>query len=236
MTLLSICQNAADEIGIPRPQTVAGNADPDAQKILRIVNKCGMALMKKAAWQVLRKQQTFTTVAGLEQTSILPSDFDRFVPESFWDRTNTRLIAGPISAVEWQGLVANDYSGAQRKFIHRGDSVSIIPAYLAGSSLAFEYVSNQWCQTSGSVGQTAFAADTDTGILDEELLTRALVHSYLEVEGLPAAMAQRDYVTYLKQLLRNDQPSGGILTAGDIFEGGRHFTGAPAVNTSNVDS
>jgi hypothetical protein len=175
MTLLSIVQDAVDEVGVGPIATVAGNQDPLALKLLRLVNKGGKALMKSAVWQVLRKERTFTSIAGLEQTGTLPADFDRFVPETFWDRTNVKLISGPVSAVEWQGMVANDYAGEQTKFIYRGDSVSIIPSYSAGVSLAFEYVSKNWCEDSGGSGQTAFAADTDVGILDEELLTLSLI-------------------------------------------------------------
>lgn len=232
MTLLSIVQDAADEVRATQPATVAANTDPDVQVFLRLLNKSGKALMKSAAWQVLRKEQTLTTVSGLEQTGAIPSDFDRFVPETFWDRTNLRQIAGPITAVEWQGLVASSYTGTQRKFIYRGDSVFIIPAYSAGSTLAFEYVSQNWCQSSGGTGQTAFAADTDTGILDEELLTLSLIYAYLDSEGQPtAAKAERDLNNYLKTLLKNDQPNGGILTVADIFRGGRHFDGVPTITS-----
>ena len=48
MTLLSIVQDAADEIGVEQPASVAGNADPLAQKFFRLVNKCGKSLMKEA--------------------------------------------------------------------------------------------------------------------------------------------------------------------------------------------
>jgi len=231
MTLLTIVQGALDEVNGPDLATLAGNTDPSAKKMLRIVNKCGLDLMRAVPWQVLRKEQTFTTISGETQTAILPSDFDRFVPEAFWDRTEKRKIDGPVSSVEWQGLKATAYSGTRRKYIYRGGAVSILPAYSAGNSLAFEYISKNWCQASDETPQSAFAADTDTGILDEELLTLATRFAYLESEGLPSQMANRDLLTYMKKLVKNDQPTGGILSAGDIF-GGRHFTGAPIVDYS----
>lgn len=233
MTLLTIVQGASDQVNAPDLATVAANADPSAKKMLRIVNKCGTRLMKSIPWQILRKERTFTTISGETQTGILPSDFDRFVSETFRDRTANAKIDGPTSAVQWQDLKAQNYSGSRRKFVYRGGAIAILPAYSAGSTLAFEYISKNWCQASDETPQTAFAADTDTAILDEELLTLATVYEFLESEGLPSDAALRAYMKHLKTLVNNDQPASGVLSAGDIF-GGRHFTGAPAAD--NVES
>lgn len=230
MTLYTICRDAALEVGVTPPGTIVNNSADDARKLLRYAGKAGLRCMKEVPWQVLRKEQTFTGVAGSEQTSILPSNFDRFVPETFWNRTSAVLISGPVAPQQWQGLKAGGYSGDPR-FIYRGGSVFILPVLSGGESLAFEYVSNKWCQSSGGTAQTAWAADTDTGILDEELLTLATVFEYLSGEGLPNQKAGSDYMTYKATLLKNDQPTSNIMVAGDIFGGGRHYDGVPTADT-----
>lgn len=236
MTLLSICKDAADEIGIYRPDSVASSTDPDAQKLFRLVNRVGYNLMRVYPWQLLRKEQTFTALGQEAQTGILPDDFDRFVPETFWDRTNIYLINGPITAVEWQGLKANNYTRTDvRKFIYRAGAVSVIPAFSGGESLAFEYVSNQWAASSGGAGQTKFEADDDTTVFDEDLVTLGLVYEYLMTEGLPSQVAQRNYNDAFKRLIENDQPDTYILTTADIFGGGRHFTGTPPSSGSGIN-
>lgn len=234
MTLLTICQDAADEIGIDRPSSVIGNSQEHVKKLLRYADKVGTQLMKKVAWQVLRKERTFTSVASETQTSILPSDFDRFVPETFWNRTDVALVPGPITSVEWQGMKAHGYAG-RYKFAYRGGDVLIIPTITAGKTLAFEYVSNQWCQSSGGSGQTAWAADTDTGVIDEELITRGLKFAYLTDEGLPNAIAAQEFDDYFSLLVKNDQPSAGVMVAADIFGGGRHFDGTPPVSGAGIE-
>jgi len=40
----------------------------------------------------------------------------------------------------------------------------------AGEELFFEYISNAWCQDAASTAQTDWAADSDTGIIAEEIL------------------------------------------------------------------
>jgi hypothetical protein len=228
MTLLSICQAVADEISIIRPSTVVGNGNPEVQRLLRYAQKSGQRLMKSHAWQALRKEQTFTGIAGETQTGILPSDFDRFVPESFWNRSGKVLFTGPVSAQEWQSLKASSYTG-RNKFALRGSSVLVIPALAGGESLAFEYVSNKWCQSSGGTARTAWAADTDTGIIDEELLTYAMIFDYLDGEDQPSGAALAQFQRHMNTLLDNDQPASGVMTSADIFGGGRHYGGAPTV-------
>src|SRR5262245_11591008 len=118
MTLLTIAQAVADEVGLDRPSAIVGSSQPDPQKLLRYATRVTHALMKKIAWQALRREKTFTSVAGETQTGILPADFDRFVPETFWNRSDIQLITGPVPASQWQGLKAGGHQGAP-KFAHR---------------------------------------------------------------------------------------------------------------------
>lgn len=235
MTLLSICQAVADEVSVDRPVAVVGSALPTAQKLLRYANKAGTALMKKVAWQVLRKERAFTSIASETQTGILPSDFDRFCPETFWNRSAQELISGPVSSTEWQSKKASGYSGPP-KFAYRGGDVLVIPALGAGSSLAFEYVSKNWCQSNDSVPQAAWAADTDTGIIDEELIIRGTKFVYLTDEGLPNGQAGNDFDDYFNMLLTNDQPDSGVMLAADIFgtASSRHFSGTPEISGGSL--
>lgn len=235
MTLLTIARAVADEVGVDRPSSVIGNPQPHVQKILRAANKVGTQLMKKVAWQVLQTEQTFTSVATELQTSILPSAFDRMIPETFWNRTDYQLISEAQTPVEWQNLKATSYAG-NPKYRLRGGNLYILPIMSAGKTLAYEYVSRNWCQSSGGTGQTAWAADTDTGVLDEELLTRASILVYLTTEGLPFGTAEASFNEYFATLLANDQPDSGVMVAGDIFGSGRHFAGTPSVSGGNINS
>lgn len=231
MSLLQICQDAADEIGITQPSSVANNAAPEALTLYRLANKVGNRLMKAYPWQVLRAETTFTSVATEAQTSILPSDFDRIVPETFWNRTDKVLISGPVSPVQWQGLKANSYSDTSRpKFAYRGGSILVTPTLAAGKTLAFEYVKKNWAESSGSTAQSEFSADGDTALLDEELITLGLVFEFLDQKGQPTGKAASAYVERFNLLVENERADDGIMVSADIFGGGRHFTGSPPVD------
>jgi hypothetical protein len=229
MTLLTICQSVADEIKDTRPTAVLSSTDSTVQMYFRLANRVGKQLMKKVVWQALRNETTFTALSTETQTGILAADFDRFVPETFWNRTDRTLLTGPISAVEWQSLKALEYAGFERKFILRGGSILIIPTLAGGEALAFEYVSNKWARSSADAAQASFLADADTSVIDEELIVRGMKYVYLTDEGLPNGAAAADFNDYFDMVIRNDQPASQVMSAGDIFGGSssRNFGGAP---------
>ena len=162
MTLLTIANAVADETKGPRPETIASNTDPAAQNILRLINKVGSRLQKSFAWNILTKESTVT--AGGSETLIaaasLPGDFDRIIPETFWDRGTNNLISGPVSAVEWQGLKVQTYDSQNKKYRYRGGDIITSPAVASGSTCAFEYVSTQWVRKADGDAKSSMTIDS----------------------------------------------------------------------------
>jgi hypothetical protein len=235
MTLLSISTDVADEVQGPRPTTIIGNTDPDAQKMLRLVNKAGTRIMLAYPWQILRKERTFTSNAAEEQTGALPTDFNRFISETFWDRSTNNLISGPITPVEWNGLKVQAYASQNKKFIYRGGSIFTSPSLDAGVSCAFEYISKNWCNVAAANAPKAkFTIDTDIGIIDEELITYAVKFEYLKDAGLPWENARQDLQDQLDILTENEIASPGVSAVADIFaQNSRHFDGAPKASRAS---
>ena len=107
----------------------------------------------------------------------LPSNFERVVDNTIWDRSRFWSMRGPQSPQQWQLYKSSVIGRAsiQRRFRFReiaGNQVfSIDPVPTDNNSaLVFEYVSNAWCKSSGGTPQTLWEADTDLGILDEYLI------------------------------------------------------------------
>lgn len=232
MTLLSISNAVADETNGPRPVTVASNTDPAAQKILRTINKVGIAIMKTFPWEILTKEHTLTA-PGTETViaaASMPSDYDRLIPETFWDRSSNNLISGPISPVEWAGLKVQDTLPIDnKKFRFRGGDLLVLPVLGNTASLAFEYVSGLWCDVAAAdTPKAAMTIDTDITIIDEELLIYGTAFQWLASEGQPAGVVGTQFKDHFDTLIRNEDASPDIMIAGDIFGTfSRHFTGAP---------
>lgn len=234
MTLLTIIQAVADEVGLPRPAIVVGSTDGAVQKMQRAANKAGSDISTRAPWQALRKEVAFTAAAGETQAGVIPSDFGNLVPETMWDRTNRRMIAGAVPPIQWQSLKATlPTGGFDRWFTLRGTSIMIYPGMAGGEACAFEYVSRNWCASSGGTPQSAWAADTDVAVLDEELITLGTVAAYLRSEGQPWEAARADYEALMVTVAATDMPSGGLASAGDIFGGVRAMPGSPAPNSGS---
>ena len=64
MSLLTIIQNACDEISIPRPSSVIGNTDQQIRTLLAMSNHEGRELVKAGDWTVLQRLHTITTASS----------------------------------------------------------------------------------------------------------------------------------------------------------------------------
>lgn len=215
MTLLTIVQNASAEVGVSTPSSVIGSTDANVVQMLALLNREGKWLARGYDWQVLRKEGTFTTVAANEQVASLPTtftDLDRIVPKTMWDRTASEQIGEPLTAQRYQGDLANVTTGVRYRYVIRGNGLFFSPVPPAGHSVYFEYYKMHWCQSSGGTGKTAFTVDTDTGILDEDMLTQGLVVRFLKAKGLDYAEEFRRY-EHLISSLTGAQSPGADLSA-----------------------
>ena len=57
MTLLTICQDAAKEIGVPSPTSVVGSSDTTNVQLLAAANRVGKDLVTGYDWEVLIKEE-----------------------------------------------------------------------------------------------------------------------------------------------------------------------------------
>lgn len=194
-------QGAADRLGVVRPSSVVGSADQQVRQLLALAQQEGKELARRYPFQVLVKEKTFTAIAAETQTSVIPSDFDRFVSDTFYNRTKKREVEGPLNAQEWQSYKASTTTVLFDAVRVRGDSLLLAPTPSAGDSYAFEYVSTWWCTTAASTSGTlaAWVSDTDIGILPEEIMTLGIVWRFLRAKGLDYAEAFRSYEQAIMQ-------------------------------------
>lgn len=207
MTALSIIQDATGELGLTIPTAVFSSTDQQVILLRKLLNRSGRDLAKRATWTKITKEQTFTTVAQAAQTSSVPSDFGWLIPDTIWNRSTDRPLS-PITPEDWQReqavtVQAQFYS----RFRFRGTgtaSLLITPNPTAGQTVAYEYVSNQWCESSGGTDQSNFAADTDVGLLDEDLLTLDVIWRYLKQKGFDYGEEFRTFEMELQKAIGRD--------------------------------
>lgn len=199
MSLLSMVQKTAKRLNLNSPSAVIGNTNKEVIQLLNLADEEGQDLAQRYRWQRLINESTFTTVATESQgamTTIAGADFGWICNDTVWNRSRNRRMF-PVDDVQWQMLKSNTITGPDEYFRIRGNTFIVIPTMTAGHTVAFEWVSKNWCQSSGGTGQSAWAADTDTGVLDENLMSLGLLWRFKRAKGLDYA---EDFSLYEAQL------------------------------------
>ena len=209
MSLLTICQNVLRETGFNNLTSIASSSDENARRLFGLCNREGKALMKRHDWSILQKEHTFSSANGTANYA-LPSDFDRFIPVTGWDRTNYWALQGPISPQEWQVIKSGiTQTGPRRRYRIKPSSqtnyIYLDPTPTSTDSLVFEYISNQWCQSSGGTAQSALALDGDLGIGQfEYLIELGAKWRFLASLGMAYAEERQEYERELALAIARD--------------------------------
>lgn len=206
MSLLTMIQGACDELTLPRPTVVVAATDEQVRQLLRIAQVEGRSLAKRHGWQALSTEQSFTTTATAVQVtaSAIPSDLAWIVPETMWNRTLKRRVYGPIDKQEWQETQGTSITQVNPAFRIRGNTILITPTPTTGQSIFYEYISTKWCQSSGGTPAAAWAADTDTGRLDENIMSLGIIWRFRAAKGLPFAPELANYEREVADAIMRD--------------------------------
>ena len=216
MSLLTIVQAVSDRVGLVRPSAVIGSSDAQVRNLLGLVQQEGRDLAARYNWSALIKEKTFTATATAAQSSAIPTDFDRFVNGSMWNRTRDNYIQGPLSAQDWQAIQATVAPSIIEAFRVRGSSLLITPTPTAGDSYAYEYVSTFWAGVAASTepGLVEFTADNDNGYIKEELLTLGTVWRFQKARGLDYGESMQSYEIAVKRAIDRDGGAGVVMMGG----------------------
>jgi len=206
MTLLTVVQNASRRLGLTTPSAVIGSSDATVIKLLGLSNQGGWELARRANWQALTKEKTFTSVAQESQTGAIPTDFDRIINDTFFNRTRKRQVVGPLTPQQWQAQKSIIATVLYDSFRIRGDAILLLPTPPASDTYAYEYISSYWVDTDadGDGDALAWEADDDVALLDEELLTLDLVWRFRQSNGLDYAEAFNTFEMQAAQVIARD--------------------------------
>lgn len=219
MSLLSIVQQFVKPTNLSSPATVYGTTDPQIKQILGILEEEGNDLKKRGDWQGITFEATHTTLAAEDQgamTSIATNGFRTIKNQTFFDRTTKIPVYGPVDSKEWQALKSTSVTGPNYQYRIRGGKLLANPTPTAGSTWAFEYLSNNWITDStGVTYKQYFTADTDLVLLPEDLLILGLRWRWKREKGLDYAEDFRTYEMQVNNALGNDGGKKTLNMSGD---------------------
>jgi len=214
MTMLSIVQTIAEEVGVSAPTSVAGSQDRTARQLLRIVNRAGQRLARKS-WPVLQREYEFDTVAGTASYD-LPVDFTELLADTVWDRNNYWQVRGGMTPQEWQVrksaivAVATSRKSFRIKALDGVKKFFLDPTPTDVCTLVFEYTSTAWVQADGGARKASFTSDTDVAILPEELLELSGIWRFRYAKGLDYAESRKEYDQHLETVFGAETGAGAI--------------------------
>lgn len=208
--------NIADLSGVEAGSyAVSGTGQPQAQRVAEIIddepfNGQIRLEMKSTA------TATATPLIFARDTYDIPTDFDRFITQTWWDRTNQWRLIGPDSPQTDQLLRSGIFtSGPRRRFRQVGrrpTAYRIWPPPFSGGApapgaLVFEYVSKNWVEKADGTFAAKFTEDDDICLLDDQLVIMGVKWRMWQIKGFEYAAMQQEYLDAVSAKFAGD---GGI--------------------------
>lgn len=186
-----IVRNVCGALGLPRPNSLIGSNDSNIVRMLELLHEEGSELAGRHDWQVFVWEATFTSVAnedqGLIQTIVASGGqtFKHIVPDTFWDRTRSVPVKGPLSPQQWQQMKAGNFVNPYTQYRFARNHLFVSPQPEAGHTFAFEFKTKEWLTSSDStVYRQRVASDEDVTIMDSDLIEAGMKWRWLRSQGL----------------------------------------------------
>lgn len=147
----------------------------------------------------------------------LPSDYDRLVDKTEWDKSRHWENLGPETGQQWQWLKSGFISSGPRvRFRPLGGYFQIWPALSSNDYMGLEYISNQWVLAAADTitpSKSSFTVDTDTCVFPDRLMVLGTKLKYFEIKGFNTEAFSRDYSMQLNIAKANDAGSKTLSMA-----------------------
>jgi hypothetical protein len=144
----------------------------------------------------------------------MPSDFDRVVNRTQWDKTNHWELMGPKSPQEWQylkgGIVA---TGPRMRYRIRQGYFEIWPPTTTASQLGFEYISTGWVNSASGTAKSSFTADDDTCIFRDRTMIAGVKFEFYNIKGFDTTSLSRDYYMQVQKEMAMDHAAPTLSLA-----------------------
>lgn len=237
MTILSIVQDAAIRAGvITAPTSAVGSVDPvvgpTALLLVALARDAGRDALERANWVQL---DIAAKVTGDGTTTLftLPPDWDRFSPGD--KSPNGALVSskypltpldGPVNTEDLNLLKALNVSIVRPVWRIIGGSLELFPAPALAEIITFNYYSSNWILAAdGITRQSDWVADTDTSLINEDIIMKGALWRWLKSKGLDYADEFRAYEASLDRNASQQMTERIISTSRGVSPTGGDYFG-----------
>ena len=145
----------------------------------------------------------------------MPSDYQRIVNKTQYNKSNRWAVIGPKDAQEWQWLKSSYITtGPRMRFRIIGNKFCVWPQPTENVVLGFEYQSNSWVLAAdGTTYKTSATADTDTFLFPDRLLVLGTKLKYFEIKGFDTTTLYADFQRELSKFKAQDSGADTLSLA-----------------------
>jgi hypothetical protein len=198
MTLLTIANGLALNVGLEKTDTVIASPAREWAEVVEYSNLVGEELARRVDFGALHGSQTLTG-DGTSKAFDLGTYFSRI--GSGIAVTHNGAIVRPLTRAEWQSLTPVE--GLPRYFLLEGDTVTVWPYLAIGDAVEVQTYTKAWA----SNGTDEWAADTDTSLIDEDLMLKGLIVRWRRQKGMDYEDYEAEFEAVLSDIARFDDRS-----------------------------
>jgi hypothetical protein len=221
MTALSACQDAIARLVARRPNSVFASDDEICVEIASLANEAATDIAKANDWQALITYKQITG-DGASLQFPFPADYDRMVQATeIYDPNNWCWgYEHIVDYGQWLIQEAQGFTITPGAWIIRQNMFNFYPAPSSGAVATFPYVSSYWATTAGGTAKGVFDRDDDLFVLDDRLLTLALIWRWKSMKGMDFQEDIKNSDIALSQAMARDKGSRTIRKGNNGFASG----------------
>lgn len=212
MDIIQIVQSATLSIDVDRPQALFASTDRTSLELADTVNTSALQILDDYDWQKLIRTATITG-DGVETAFPLPADYSRMVKDASLVGPNWRFY--PSQQMQdfnhWLELIDYPVATWEQRWMVFGGNLNVRPIMPLGEVMSYGYISTSIVQGSDP---TTFTADTDSFVLDDELLRLGIIWNWKKSKGYDFSAELAQYQQRLEMLRFRDVGSRQTLISG----------------------
>lgn len=218
MALTDIVRDAAIQAGLSPPTAVVSSTDQTAIELAHFANLAVKELRVWHDWSVLAVYGSLTG-DGTTTEFAPPADFDRLSKGQSIQKSGGTFykLYGPMNAPEQTDWRARNVVQINEVFWLRAGRIVVSPALATGVNALYQYQSRNAIRPASGSDKATFTLDTDTCLIDEDLVALMLLWMWKRSKGLDYAQEYESARQRLQLVAGRDSSLRPVAT-GRVFD------------------
>lgn len=210
MSLLSICRDVADVIGLTRPAAIMTGPDQLSRQMLGFAKET-LEELGFMDWPILEVAYSFNTVVSQSQYA-LPVDFGRAITDTMYAASRYEQLRGSLTPGDWARQRNNTPELGRFRFRIFGNPqmLNISPTPTVVEAFVMEYQTINRVTQVGGAFQSTYFSDDDVSLVPEDLMKKGLKWRLRRAKGLDYSEEFDDYETARTSRLAQQLAFGSI--------------------------